>query len=159
MKAKIVYYSFSGNTKSVSETLKAYLENKGYQVEMLRLEPLDEVSFFFGQCQRALAKKRAQLKPLNFDVSGYDLVVLGTPVWAFGPAPAVNTFLDNISGLKDKRAIVFTTCGSGAGNNRCLDYMKETLMPKGASQIQKFSVQQFKVKDKGFIESKVKELV
>ena len=156
MKSLIVYYSYSGNTKKVAEVLTGLLKEKG-EVSVVELKALDEARAFLVQCRRALSKVRAKIEPDNFNLSGYDLVCLGTPVWAFAPTPAINTFLDNCAGLGGKEAAVFTTYGSGSGNKRCLAYMQNTLLKKGAKKCEQFSIQQFKVSDKEFITAKIKE--
>jgi len=156
MKSAIIYYSFSGNTRKVSEILADYLKQKG-EVEIVELKALDESGSFLGQANRAFWKKRAKIDFTDSDLSPYDLICLGTPVWAFGPAPAINTYLDKCSGLDGKSVVLFTTYGSGTGNNRCLDYMQKILTEKGAKSFNRFSIQQFKVKDKEFVFSQIKD--
>jgi NAD(P)H-dependent FMN reductase len=96
---------------------------------------------------------------VNFDLSGYDLICFGTPVWAFGPTPAMNTYLADCSGLEGKEIILFATYGSGAGKERCLNYMQNILAQKGAKGFKRFSIQQFKVNDKEFVLEKIKEII
>jgi len=150
LKAIIVFYSFSGNTKAVAAILAGALREKG-EVDTIELKPLDETSSFLGQCRRALKKVRAKLEDVNFDVSQYELICIGTPLWVFAPTPAVNTYLDNCTGIAGKEAVIFTTRGSGAGNKRCLDYMEELLKKKGAASVKRFSIQQLKCKDRAFV--------
>ncbi len=157
MKSLVVYYSYSGNTHKVAEILSGHLKPQG-EVEMVELKGLDEPNSFLGQCRRAFWHKRGQIQPVNFDLSAYDLICIGTPVWAFGPAPAINTYLDKCSGLEGKDVILFTTYGSGTGNERCLKFMQDILVKKGAKDFRKFSIQQFKVNDKEFVLSKIKEI-
>ena len=157
MKTIIVYYSYSGNTKKVAGAFSEYLRRKG-QVDIIELKGLDESNSFFGQVARALIHKRAKIEPTNFNLTQYDLVYLGTPVWAFAPAPAMNTYLDKCFGLEGKEVILFTTYGSGTGNQRCLNYMQDILTKKGAKDFRRFSIQQFKVKDKEFVLSKITEM-
>ncbi len=157
MKNAIVYYSHSGNTKKVAEILADYLKQKG-EIEIIELKTQDESNSFFGQCSRAIRHKKAKLEATDFDLSKYDLVCFGTPVWAFGPAPAMNTYLDKCCGVEGKEVVLVTTYGSGTGNNRCLNYMQNTLSKKGARQFKRFSIQQFKVNDREFILSKIKEI-
>src|SRR4030043_227679 len=147
MKSAIVYYSYSGNTRKVAEVLSASLSQQG-EADIIELKGLDESDKFFGQAMRAFRHKRAEIQPVNFNLSSYDLICFGSPVWAFGPAPAMNTYLDKCLGLAGKPAILFTTYGSGAGNERCLQFMQEILAKKGAGHFSRFSIQQFKVKDK-----------
>lgn len=157
MKSVIIYYSYSGNTKLVAGVLNEYLSSKG-EVEIVELKALDESDKFVSQAARAFWKKRAQIQPVNPDLKNYDLICLGTPVWAFGPAPAMNTYLDNCAGLEGKEIILFTTYGSGTGNERCLDYMQKILSQKGAKGFKRFSIQQGKVKYQEFVLSKIKEI-
>ena len=156
MKAIIIYYSYSGNTKKVAGILCGSLKEKG-QVETITLNALDESKNFFGQCARAFKHRRASIEPVENNLSQYDLICLGTPVWAFGPAPAMNTYLDQCSGLEGKEVILFTTYGSGTGNERCLNYMQDVLSKKGAVGFKRFSIQQIRVKDEEFVISQIKK--
>jgi len=153
MKAAIIYYSYSGNTKKVAECLREHLAQKG-QADIAELKAQDEARSFFGQCRRAFWHKRARIAPLNYDPGNYDLVCFGAPVWAFAPAPAMNTCLDQVQNIQGKEIVLFTTYGSGTGNNRCLNYMQQLLTGKGAKNFRRFSVQQLKVNDRDFIRAK-----
>lgn len=154
MRSLILYYSYSGNTKKVAEYLCEHLKQRG-EVDVVQLRALDEADSFFGQCHRALWHKRARIEPLNCDLSNYDLICFGSPVWAFAPAPAINTCLDQIQNAQGKEIILFTTYGSGTGNNRCLNYMQRTLTNKGAKSFQRFSIQQLKVRDRDFVNDRI----
>jgi flavodoxin len=156
MKSIVVYFSYSGNTRKVADILGEYLKAKG-EVVVKEIKALDESANFFMQCARAFKKINAQIEPMNLELSGYDLICLGTPVWAFAPAPAMNTCLDKCFGLAGKQITLFTTYGSGTGNERCLKAMQDALIKKGAGKIKKFSIQQSKVNDKEFVIFKIKE--
>ncbi len=158
MKSIIVYFSYAGNTRKTSLLLREYLSGR-WEVEMAELKAKDEAAGFLGQCGRAFWHKQADIEPINFDFSAFDLICLGTPVWAFGPAPAVNTFLDKCKGVSGKEAILFTTYGSGTGNERCLNYMQQILIKKGIKTFKRFSVQQNKVDNKDFVFSAMKEVI
>ena len=156
MKSEIIYYSYSGNTKKVAECLKEYLSTQG-NVDVIALQVLDESDSFLSQSFRALRHLRGSIAKTQNDLSAYNLICIGTPVWAFGPSPAVNAYLDACSGLEKKKVVLFTTYGSGAGRERCLNYMQDILTKKGAIDFKRFSIQQSKVKDKEFVLSKIKE--
>lgn len=157
MKSIIIYYSYSGNTRKVAGILSELLKEKG-EVNLIELIALDETNSFLGQCRRAFSHTKANIQPTTVDLSGYDLICIGTPVWAFGPAPAMNTYLDNCKNLGGKEVILFTTYGSGTGNDRCLNHMQKILIEKGANNFKRFSIQQFKVKDKEFVAQKIREM-
>ncbi len=157
MKAVIIYYSYTGNTKKVAGVLAEYIKQKG-EVELLELKAQNGKNSFFAQARRAFKHMRDEIETANFDLSAYDLICFGTPVWAFGPAPAMNAYLDKCSGLEEKEVVLFVTYGSGAGKERCLNYMQDILAKKGAKSFRRFSIQQFKVSDKDFILSKAKDI-
>jgi len=158
MKSAVVYYSYSGNTRKVAVGLAERLKEKG-EVDILELKAQDESNSFLGQCKRAFTHTKAKLEPINFDLSAYDLICFGSPVWAFGPAPAMNAYLDNVQGVQNKDVVLFTTYGSGTGNQRCLNYMQKLLTAKGAKSFKSFSIQQFKVDDREFVLAKIRELL
>ncbi len=158
MKSITVYYSYSGNTRKIAAILAEALAKKSEVGEIELICP-DEAKSFLGQCRRAISHKRGVIEPVNFDLSAYDLICLGTPVWAFGPAPAVNSFLDKCFGVEGKSIILFATYGSGAGKERCLKYMQDILAKKGAGGFKRFSIQQRMVNDKNFILSAIKEIL
>ena len=158
MKSTIIYYTFGGNTRIAAEGLKEFLAKRG-AVDVIELSALDESQSFFGQCGRAFGHTKAKIAPVNADLSGYDLVCFGTPVWAIGPAPAVNTYLDGCKGLGGKDVVLFATYGSGAGKGRCLDYMQNILGKKGAKKFSRLYIQQFKVKDREFVSAEIRKVL
>jgi len=154
MRSLIVYYSYSGNTKKVAEQLCEQLRQKG-QVDIIELKAQDESESFFGQCRRAFRHTRAKIAPVNCNPGDYDLICFGSPVWAFAPAPAMNTYLGQAQNIQDKKIVLFTTYGSGTGNNRCLNYMRRILTEKGAKNFKRFSIQQSKVSDRDFVSAQI----
>jgi len=140
MRSLVVYYSFSGNTDHAAKLFAGELKKKG-EVDIQRLFPKDEIKDFLGQCRAARAYKRADLEgKVDHDASPYDLVVLGSPVWAFAPVPAMNTFLDSLSGLNGKRVIVLLTSGSGLGVKHCFKNIGRILKNKGASTVDEINI-------------------
>jgi flavodoxin len=154
MKSAIIYYSYNGNTRKVAVVLAERLKAKG-DVEVIEVKAFDESNNFFTQAARALWRKKARIAATGFDLGKYDLLCFGTPVWAFAPAPAMNTYLGDCFGTEGKDIILFTTYGSGAGKERCIDYMQEILVQKGAKGFKRFFVQQEKAKDKDFVLSEI----
>lgn len=158
MKSLIVYYSFSSNTQKVAQVLKEVLSRKG-ETDLVGLKPEDESDNFFIQVVRALTKKRALLKEAPLDVAGYDLVCIGTPVWAFAPAPAVNSYIDGLKNIEGRDAICFITYGSGIGTGRCLNTMKMALKEKGAFKLSSFKIQESEVNDEDFVKEAIMRVI
>jgi flavodoxin len=158
MKSAIVYYSYTGNTKKVVLLLSEYLQERS-EIVQVALKDRQEDGKFFSQAAKAFRHHRAEIEPVEYNLASYDLVCVGTPVWAFGPAPAVNTYLDACAGVAGKPVVLFTTFGSGVGNERCLQYMQANLARKEVKDFSRFSIQQGKVKDREFVLSEIKKIM
>ena len=81
MKKVIVYYSYRGNTKSIAEMIQ-----KSTGADIARIEtvvPYDgDYNSVVNQGQDEVNSGYCpKIKPLNIDLSKYDEVILGTPVW------------------------------------------------------------------------------
>jgi len=108
-KVLVVYYSKAGNTervaKDVASALHADIE------KLIDKKNRNGLWAFFGAGRDAMKKNRTGLEPLQKDPANYDLVVLGTPVWAGNITPAIRTYLDmNRDKLKNTAYII--TSGS-----------------------------------------------
>lgn len=155
MKTLITYYSFSGNTDRAAKIFADRLKTNG-EVLLQRLKPADEITNFAAQCRAAFTKKRARLDAaVNFDASPFDLVILGCPVWAFAPVPAMNSYLDSLNGLNGKRVVVILTSGSGLGVARCFKNIRGILRGKGARSVDEINISDRKQGDAGFIAAAV----
>lgn len=64
----------------------------------------------------AMMKKMTILKDVDIDPSGYDLVVLGTPVWSWTMPAPIRTYIRD---HKDKlgKVAFFITCGMDSGKS------------------------------------------
>lgn len=159
MKSLITYYSYSGNTDRAARIFADVLRQKG-EVYIQRLMPKDEIKQFFGQCRAALTGKRAVLEEgVKFDARDYDFILICSPVWAFRPTPAVNTYLDGLSGLNGKRAVVLLTSGSGAGVKRCFKNIRNILEAKGASRVDEINIPDRNNKDQNFVRASLEKVL
>lgn len=142
MKTAIVYYSYSGNTHRLAQLILGILKERGEEAVPIRVRPLKEETSFFIQCKEAFFGKKPELYKTLLGLKDFDRIILGSPVWAFKPAPAVNTYLDKCSSLNGKEAIPFITYGSGTGKDKALLIMKKSLEAKGARVLKTMSFQQ-----------------
>ena len=140
MKTLIVYYSYSGITEKVVKLYESELAKSG-SVTVQRLKPSQEINTFLGQCRAAFSRKRAELNEgAKFDVKDYDLVIICSPVLAFAPAPAINTYLDKLSGVEGKKTVILLTSGSGAGVGNCFNTIRKLLEDKKAARVDTINV-------------------
>lgn len=100
----IVYYSFTDKTKRVADTLRRLTGADTFRLETA--VPYDEASIDRVQEDQA-AGRFPDLKAVP-DISGYDLVLVGTPVWWYTLSSPVVAFLRQAD-FAGKRTAVFAT--------------------------------------------------
>lgn len=128
MKILVAYYSFEGHTKQVAEELAEGLKALG-DVEMFRIEaekepPRSGLKYLVGGFN-ALRQAETELKPITVDMNDYDIVALGTPVWASNPPGVIKTFIGRAKPV-GKKFILFAVSGSG-NDGKTLKRMTEYL--------------------------------
>jgi len=91
VKTLVVYYSRTGNTKRIGDEIAAALKA---DVEELQDGKSRSGPFGFLMAGReAMKKTPVELQPLAHDPAAYDMVVVGSPIWANGICSPVRTFL------------------------------------------------------------------
>lgn len=114
-KMLVLYYSQTGATRTVATELQAQL---GADIEEIVAEqPYDgDFQATIQRCQQEKAEgKLPEIKPIEADLSQYDVIFLGYPVWFGTYAPPVETFITNTD-LSGKTIVTFCTFGSGGLN-------------------------------------------
>ena len=94
-----------------------------------------------------------------YDLSEFDVIALGTPVWAFGMAPAMRTYLDKCRNIAGKNILLFATYGSGAGKDRCISEMTDIVKNMGALKVMPVLVQERNVKNYRLVMDKIKKVL
>lgn len=111
-KVLVLYYSQTSNTKAVATEIATRL---GADIE--EIVPTKPYEMDFNATIERCMQDREQgvtteIQPLAADISKYDVVFLGYPVWFGTYAPPVITFLDQVD-LSGKKVVPFCTFGSG----------------------------------------------
>ncbi|MFW5872947.1 MAG: flavodoxin family protein [bacterium] len=121
MKALIVYYSRTGITQKVAKALgkEMYADIEEIKDTVNRKGMVG----YLRSGREAMKKSLVKIKPLEKNINEYDVVIIGTPVWAFTMSSPVRTF---ICENKDKLTNVafFCTMG-GSGDKNTFEHMKE----------------------------------
>ena len=136
MKVLVTYYSWGGKTELVATSISKIL---GASIK--KIEEVKQRKGFFGFLSggySAFKGKGSSIKPLDINFNDYDLIFLGTPVWASRPAPPINTFLSQAD-LTSKKIVLFVTMG-GFGGEKTIEVMKEKIESKGGEVIASFMV-------------------
>lgn len=153
MKDLVVYYSFSGNTELTARTLAEMIEADVIQLEDVTKPSRDE-AFKSGKVA-AIQGKSWPVKPFKTDLSGYDRIFVGCPVWFGMPTPEFNAFVEQVN-FSGKQVVVFVTLGGGSPD-LAIKTMAEKVTAKGGKVVSSFFVRTINV-TKDDIVNKTKEI-
>ena len=124
MKNLVCYYSLEGNTEFIAKKIADKTES-----DLLKIKPVNEINnsgfkkYLIGGFQ-TIFKHRPELQDYYISDKRYDLLFIGTPVWAGSITPPIRSFLHSNS-LKAKKIILFSTYKSSEG--RAFTQMKSFL--------------------------------
>ncbi|MGC9529228.1 MAG: flavodoxin family protein [Candidatus Bipolaricaulaceae bacterium] len=128
----VVYYSRSGNTERVAQIIASQLNA---EVEAVR--DRRNRRGVWGYMRSGLEAWRGQLAPIDSpgkDPSAYDVVAVGTPIWAGRMSSPVRSYLTAQAG-KFPRLAVFCVSSSG-GNSGALAEMAAVAKAEPVAQLE-----------------------
>ena len=117
MRICIIYHSETGNTRHVAQHIASVTVDSRL-VEVTDRARHSALTRFLMQCKAARSEDKTEIEPSHLDAKDYDLLVFGSPVWAFKPTPAIDTIIDALANCEKKRAVAFVTCGGRPGRER-----------------------------------------
>lgn len=111
MKTLIVYYSRTQQTKKIAEAIQ---KNLDCDIEEISVgEKYNGVIGYIKGGFDASAKRVCEINKITKNPKDYDLVIIGTPVWASTMATPIYSYLKEYGG-QIKSLASFCTCG-GSG--------------------------------------------
>ena len=153
MKNLVVYYSYTGNTELAAKTLAEILQADVIKIEDVTRPTKDE-AYSTGK-EAAIQGKSWPVKPFHKDLSGYDRIFVGCPVWFGMPTPEFNAFVEQVN-FSGKQVVVFVTLGGGSPD-KAIKTMTEKITAKGGKVVSSFYVRT-KAASKEDIVNKAKEI-
>ncbi|MCL2323685.1 MAG: hypothetical protein FWC47_16460 [Oscillospiraceae bacterium] len=127
MKKLIIFYSYTGHTKTLAKELAA--KESADIAEVLDTHRPGKLKAYTLGCYAAIKGKAWPILPLKVDLKAYDTLVLFSPTWASNVPPAVNTILEQLP--KGKKILVKMV--SASGNSKCKARIEEIIKAKGCT--------------------------
>lgn len=120
-KTLVVFYSKTGTTKRVAEEIA---KNMRCDIEEIidKKKRTGIIGFIIGG-RDAMKKIPTEIEEVRYDPEKYDLVIVGSPVWAGNIAPAIRSYLQKFNG-KFHSVAFFCTMGKN-GDKTTFDNMCE----------------------------------
>ena len=114
-KALVVYFSATGTTEQVAKQIAKYADADIFEITPAKPYSSADLDWTNKQSRSSVEmnnpKARPELKALSVDVSKYDYIFLGYPIWWDLAPRTVNTFIETAD-LAGKTVIPFATSGS-----------------------------------------------
>ena len=117
-----VYYSNGGNTKNVAQNLYSIVG--GYIEEIELTEKYPNNIFKMSKLVRKQIKERYLPKIDDIDISNYDVIFVGSPIWNSSPSLPMKSFLKN-NNFENKTLIPFFTYSGGANKKNVINEVKK----------------------------------
>ena len=119
-KKLVAYFSASGRTAKVAEKLANELGAELYEIRPEVKYTKADLNWMNKKSRSSVEMNDKSFRPAiitgDVDISGYDTVYLGFPIWWYVAPTLINTFLEAYD-FSGKKIILFATSGgSGFGN-------------------------------------------
>ncbi len=105
-KTLILYYSLTGNTRAGCEALQQELDATIVEIKDLRKR--SGKWGFFKTAFGSLFGRHTKIEPEKIDFTGYQNVILGSPIWTGKLSMAIRTVIDR-NNFDGKKVIIYTT--------------------------------------------------
>lgn len=126
MKSLVVFFSHGGNTRRVARTLASRLKADVDEIHLLQARGSGARAY--AQCAiESMAGLTPAIMPAHHDPQGYEVVVVGTPIWCWSLSSPVRTWLlQQRAALQDAKLGFFCTMG-GSGASIAFERMQALL--------------------------------
>ena len=127
-KILVSYFSASGVTRNVAENIAKFVEGDLFEIEPKEKYTREDLDWRNKKSRSSVEMQnreyRPEIKEKSIDISNYDIILIGFPIW-WGVAPTVvNTFLESRD-FSGKTLIPFCTSG-GSGMAYCENDLRRT---------------------------------
>ncbi|MGN0014833.1 MAG: flavodoxin [Candidatus Gastranaerophilaceae bacterium] len=117
-----VYYSNSGNTKCVAQNINFIVGGDIKEIQLIENYPNN--IFKMSKIVRKQIKDGYLPQINNIDISNYDIVFVGSPIWNFSLSLPTKVFLKN-NNFENKTIIPFITYSGGSNRTKIVNEFKD----------------------------------
>lgn len=94
MNKLVVYFSYTGNTKMIANKIREKLNCDILEIKTVIPYSEDYDTVVNDEQNSEASNRLLEIQDIGIDLSKYDEIILGTPVWWYRPVPAIRTFLN-----------------------------------------------------------------
>lgn len=119
-KKLVAYFSASGVTKKVAEMISEVSEYELYEIKPKQAYTKADLNWMDKNSRSSVEMKDKKFRPeiitKDIEMSDYDEIILGFPIWWYVAPTIINTFLEAYDFSGKKITLFATSGGSGFGN-------------------------------------------
>ena len=93
MSKLVVYFSYTGNTRMIANKIKEKLNCDILEIKTVVPYSNDYDTVVNDEHNSEARNYLPEIQDISLDLSKYNEIILGTPVWWYRPVPAIRTFL------------------------------------------------------------------
>lgn len=134
MKNLVVYYSRTGNTETIAEQISKFVAGEIRKIELNKAIGFGWAGF------TSLLGLNGKIKPMDYNIKGYDNIIIGCQVWAGKSSTPINTFLHNTD-FSNKNVYVFITLADSKEPTAAIESINKRIKDKGGNVIDTIYIQ------------------
>ena len=115
MKKLVVFYSYTGHTKMIAESIQQKLNCDILEIKPVKPYSTDYQTVVDEEQNNSSAGKTPDIQKIDKNINEYDEIIIGTPVWWYTIAPVIRTFLTQ-NDLSNKTIKPFATNAGWLGH-------------------------------------------
>ena len=119
-KKLVAYFSASGVTKKVAEMISEVSGYELYEIKPKQAYTKADLNWMDKNSRSSVEMKDKKFRPeiitKDIEMSDYDEIILGFPIWWYVAPTIINTFLEAYDFSGKKISLFATSGGSGFGN-------------------------------------------
>jgi flavodoxin len=154
MKSLVVYYSLTDKTKLVSQVIAEALNATLVEIEERRPIPMPFV--YLSGSFAAFMNRGSKINPVDVDLKQYERIFIGSPIWAYRPAPAINSFIYKTN-FEGRSIIPFFTMG-GDNAEKALANITVKIEKRQGKVVGSFAITSYGLSDEEII-ARAKEAI
>lgn len=116
----VAYFSAGGNTKKVAEMIAEAGNFDLYEITPKEIYSKADLNWMDKKSRSSVEMSDKRIRPeivdADMDISAYDEIILGFPIWWYVAPTIINTFLEAHDFAGKKIYLFATSGGSGFGN-------------------------------------------
>lgn len=127
-KTLVAYFSASGVTRTVAEKVAKAADADLFEIRPKKLYTKEDLNWMDKNARSTVEMNDPSSRPEiaeKVDVSGYDTIVIGFPIWWYVAPTIINTFLESAD-FSGKKIALFATSG-GSGFGKTVDRLKTSV--------------------------------